>query len=140
MTMREILFRGKEPDTGKWVYGGYGLYPHTRFPAKTTIYEVEERACWRPVEVIPETIGQYTGQKDKIGQRIFEGDIVVVDLGEQSCACLVGDVYFVNGVYMINHVSTALSLCAYRPYCTVIGNIHDDQELLGRCDNGSQAD
>lgn len=126
--MREILFRGQDVDTKKWVYGGYSLYPHTRFPCKPTIYEVDE-GCWHPVEVIPDTVGQYTSMKDVNGRKIFEGDIVRVE-----CCGFVkatnGCVYFTDGIYMISHMRSALSLYAYLPYCEVIGNIHDNPELL----------
>lgn len=133
--MREILFRGKDVFTNEWVYGGYGLYPHTRFPAKPTIYEAEERACWRPVEVIPETVGQYTGLKGRNGKMIFEGDIVrlyseyheklvgencVVKYGEFNCTCC-------NGIYGWEFVDGDIR--NFDEY-EIIGNIHDNPELL----------
>ncbi len=82
--MREILFRGRQTDKDKWVYG---------VPVKATskdeseiliiesVFACDEYLC-RGCEftpVIPESISQFTGLTDKNGKKIFGGDIVAID-------------------------------------------------------------
>lgn len=68
--MREILFRGKRVDTGEWVYGFY-LYD-----IGNSIKERPSSVSTHTYLVDPNTIGQFTGIRDKNGVRIFEGDII----------------------------------------------------------------
>ena len=131
--MREILFRGKNIDTGKWVYGGYSLYPHTRFPARPTIYEVDH-GCWHPVEIVPETLGQYTGMKDRNGKKIFEGDIV--DCWSEGVNAKGTVQQRKDGMWIIYPSWQKLIMWNLCPdeHCNttvnIIGNIHDNPELL----------
>ena len=138
--MREILFRGKCADNGEWVEGSY--YHQTKFYGDdwdehyiiSSCDELEDNMMWYD-EVIPETVGQYTGLTDKNGKKIFEGDIFLHDnettyLVKWDCEYCgfyseaVGD--YNNYDYLGNF---------YNHLCEVIGNIHDIPELL-EVDNG----
>lgn len=120
--MREILFRGKQTDNGKWMYG---------------CLMCVNPAAIEEIIVAPETVGQYTGLKDKHGAEIFEGDIVelVHHLGketgairwyEKECAFILFSYHGKDDVrpYPLAHVNEF-------PECVeVMGNIHDDPELM----------
>ena len=82
--MREILFRGKRKDfDNEWLYGFYTLYNNNRGMKPTIITGTEENCCIL-LEIIPETVGQYTGMKEFVvsdktyNKPLFEGDIVEV--------------------------------------------------------------
>lgn len=134
--MRDILFRGKLKDKddsllvgGSWACGS--LVHQTEFYGdlvdKYHILYTGEFHCdyYDSVEVIPETVGQWTGRYDKNGNRIFEGDIVkarmdygpggwperVVSIGWHNERGYQWE-YFIMGTV------------------EVIGNIYDNPELL----------
>lgn len=129
--MREILFRGKRVPTGEWVYGFYAACkPRLSDSNRWVIQPVDERGCPEvTANVDPNTVGQYTGLTDNVRQRIFEGDIVSIlpDDGEmgvikwsddEAMFVLEADGWCAN---FDNYYSTDLE---------VIGNIHDNPELL----------
>ena len=128
--MHEILFRGKRIDNGEWFVGFYGKSGEKTY----IIYDNDIAVAYVSMkEVIPETIGQYTGLTDKNGKKIFEGDIVVVYARGYHTVCTVSWAETVAHfqLWQINTIpktSTNLNLGNYD--CEVIGNIHDNPELL----------
>lgn len=141
--MREILFRGKRIDNGEWVYGS-----SFRLNEKLNPFIMLINRGGESYEVDNDARGLYTGLKDKNGTWIFEGDIL--RYSEQSehfrylnnvCfavfydnlnACFAVERY-VNGNYECKK-----RLTAFNPseHLEVIGNIHDNPELLEGEHNG----
>lgn len=122
--MREILFRGKTVCDGDWVYGGI-----TWNPSKKEVFIHTE---WDEGKVIPETVGQYTGLCDKNGTKIFEGDILSAHLddGYPENETILEVVWHNNGWYGKNGKFFDDFDNGFEKYFEVIGNIHDNPELL----------
>lgn len=148
--MRQILFRGKCTDTGRWYEGQYIHLHKTTYCFKedydrnpdNDIHQIvfEEMSDWGlpnrhlRAYVNPETVGQYTGLTDKNGKKIFEGDVLcfedstgrkyygAVKYGGWNCDCC-------DGVYGF---ITEKGLVDMRDYSSsyIAGNIHDNPELL----------
>ena len=131
--MREILFRGKRSDNGKWVEGellhDMQNRPHLYWKTPKELPIVFSNNAI----VGPNTLGQFTGLIDKNGKKIFEGDIVKVtdDYGETNFSDGgIGDVEFYDGSWYISgEVHNGLNDLTKVYYVEVIGNIHDNAEL-----------
>ena len=133
MAIREVIFRGKRTDNGKWVKGY--LYITHIGSHEIGSYDAEINIERLTFDVIPETVGQYTGLTDKNGKRIFEGDIVSLVKHDS----LIYKVVYVPCRYeLVNSKGVnCFVLDIYKSEnIEVIGNIHDNPELLGGENNG----
>lgn len=110
--MREIKFRGKTVN-GQWVIGGYTKRGGKHY----IIRDIDEPA----IPVIPETIGQFTGLKDKNGKEIFEGDKVTADDE-------IYDVIFNErfGAFELRYTGNTVAFYLRRDI-EIIGNIHENK-------------
>lgn len=145
--MRKYKFRGKEIDTGKWVYGGlfkepappqcfektledkyWIVYPDPRYmPDWNLPYKMVR------TDVDKETIGQYTGLKDRNMKKIYEGDIVKVFTNKKW---RIGKIIYEHSGFTIdvtNNKELEYGRTGIIENLTeVIGNVWDNPELLGK--------
>lgn len=141
--MREILFRGKRVDNGDWVIGYYikaNHHWHNQGIHKDWIVvDTIQNGGWCNVRgkyaVIPETVGQYTGLTDKNGTKIFEGDIVKVEYigNARGIASQIAEVVFEKCKFTLAYGWHKEIVCLTdfaNVSFEVIGNIHDNPELL----------
>lgn len=121
--MREIKFRGKRKDNGEWVHGNLVVLDY-----HNSIDYVEAHQIVLPnghtFEVIPETVGEFTGLHDKKGKEIFEGDMVK-GLNEHKGQ---SEVFYGYGQWQ---PFAYLGIYNGEDF-EVIGNVWENPELLGK--------
>jgi len=133
--MREIKFRGKSKPLGEWKKGSLWLNNEQALIIPSPIYDDDEE----DQNVILETVGQFTGLKDKNGVQIFEGDRILyqnsLEHGEGVITFHLG----FNIEWDLNTVVTSnpslispLFYFGCEKEIEVIGNIHDNPELINR--------
>lgn len=131
---REIKFRGKRTDTGKWIYGNLIIDKNKKSYIFSNNLLLYSDGVWFMIsdvgaEVIPETVGQYTQLKDKNGAEIYEGDLLKIDDGE-PVEVRYEEIYASFGIWR-----EGFSFLHYfHEYiepgdCEVIGNIHDKEQI-----------
>lgn len=147
--MREIFFRGKRVDNGEWVYGYLARFRNFRNKVYTSIIQIndfetqecniQDNSC-----VFTETVGQFTGLTDKNDKKIFEGDIVkITDEFVNGTYYAYVEFGNPNGLYTWGWQLVPLCKTAFAveilhwvdmeesgAFIEVIGNIHDNPELL----------
>lgn len=125
--MRTIKFRAKRLNNSEWIYGDY----HHRAGNVHCIIRMEPddngKVCYIIRQVDAETAGQFTGMRDKTGKEIYFGDIVRNKYGDIGSVIWFsdwsirvdwggGDIHFIDPEWELE----------------VIGNIHDNPELLNK--------
>lgn len=132
--MRKHLFRGKAVDSGEWVYGIPASFRKIDNVVRATmIPEIGGEHCMSQcVCVAPETVGQFTGMYDHNGTRIFEGDIIADYEPDEDCTAAVGVPVVWHDAGFCVEFPTLFHILERgdREYIAVIGNIHDNPELL----------
>ena len=143
--MREILFRGKRIDNGEWVEGFFVAKVDPLLGIMTSLILTQEldangilrsNMTWHKVD--PETVGQYTGRIGKNGKKVFENDILqmftIWEDGTIGKGLVCAVQWLTNDqCYVLTRGGSIVDDFGNygRPeYYEIIGNIHDNPELL----------
>lgn len=120
--MREILFKAKRKDNGKWIEGYYQKRYDLLGNEEHLIFHADSYNVWEYAEIDPETVCQFTGLCDKNGKKIWENDILRFAQQDETKI----------GVIKYNApIFTYFGLMRWSLYKDeVIGNIFDNPELL----------
>ena len=131
---REIKFRGKSKNSGEWLYGylfNYELSLTAVTPCINICIPASLEEVYSDCTVYSDTIGQYTGLRDKDGKEIYEGDIVYIGSNLKAV------VIWFNGSFRFKDELSCKATyfedigVVMRDYdVCIIGNIYDNPELL----------
>lgn len=137
--MREILFRGKRIDNGEWIEGYYCNYETTCVGGGVDKHHrivPYFASSLYGFKIDPSTVGQYTGLTDKNGKKIFEGDIVKALLsGKPSYGVVEYGKTGICAYCAMSHCEKSNYVLTCSDDFEVIGNIHDNPELMEAANN-----
>lgn len=118
---RTIRFRAKRRDSDKWAYG---FYLFVNGMGAVLYNDIEGRY----IPVNGETLGQYTGMKDRHGNDVYEGDVLASPRRFRNRY----EVLFKDGIFFgegrFNPEGGAAAY--FFPCCEIIGNVHDNPALI----------
>lgn len=123
--MRESKFRGFNRKNGVWLYGFYLQNRGAHFVCPD---EFANDKSWDDYEIDPETRGEYTGMVDRSKREIYEGDVLIWDEGDESSVVVYDSQHALFGMQYQGGIY-GLYDCNQNEL-EVIGNIHDNPELL----------
>lgn len=129
--MITIKFRGKDFETGEWIFGDL-IQRLGYYPAILTTYPTEEgKVGYAERAVREDTVGQFSTLRDKNGKEIYAGDIIRA--GEEK---ILLEVRFVRGVFAFlwnGDLDDEFSCNApTQEWAEVVGNIHDNPKMIKR--------
>lgn len=113
---REVKFRGLRIDGKGWVYGGYFQHTPDEDGVRYYIFDFNEGA----VEVIPESVGQFTGLHDNNGKEVFEGDIFEL-----------GVVEWIDGAFRFKNSNCYMVIDSHIAHnFEIMGNVFENADLV----------
>ena len=131
---REYEFRGQQFDDKQWIYGSLLEDDIIVTKGATSVDDSYIGFTDEWSSVLAETVGQYTGMNDKNSKKIYEGDKCLV---KRTCVLAEGYIKFQDGCFIFiefrtRNILTLFELERNGFKIEVIGNIHDNPELLGK--------
>lgn len=122
MSYREIKFRGKSQSSGEWFYG----YLFKSDSGESTHIRTNYKGC---LNIDPDTVGEYTGLRDKNKIEIYENDLI-------KCGKDIYEIIWNRGMFVLKNIHSSvigdisLGLMLDVFDLEIIGNRYDNSELL----------
>jgi uncharacterized phage protein (TIGR01671 family) len=134
---KHTTFRGKRIDNGEWLYGYYTYDPECD-KHFILVPDMPSNWRWSVHEVILETVGQYTGLKDKNGVEVYKGDIIEYRNNQESGIGIIERPYNSINLHVVwskqniltPSISTAIDYLTYSEEIEIIGDKFENPELM----------